>query len=376
MKNLIAMSLLLSLMACRSEPTASEALSNAAPPVVQPTWSGSMRALQSSLSTVEPLIFDTAQFTDPKNQNLLKSEIHKMAVESKNISHNPTLISRDPTVRFVTSQFSDDLQHVDENFTSGKKDYARYRLLKVTSYCVECHTRTQQGPEFNFGRVEPFLQKMSAADQVEFLIANRKFDWSLNLVEKAISSPRQNMPHSWDIERLVRQGLQVAVQFKQDPASADRIISAIQKNPDSPFFLQQNLPRWKASIDHWKTTPGPLKDIASARALSKDRKSEVDDMRVIASLLGLLSKDLKPDELGEALLLTGESYENLNDMSGMALNENYYESCIRQVPHTKWSKICFQKLESSTVLGYSGSSGTHIPLEMQIHLEALKREAD
>ena len=189
MKNTFLLLSTIILVSCRSTPLNTGSRLGDDPLVrVKPTWTGSMKNLHELLRTIEPLIFDSRQFVLDKNQSLLKFTIQGLAEESKNVSHSPTLISRDPTVRYVAAQFSEDLQMTEEAFANGKKDFARYRLLKVTSYCVECHTRTQHGPEFKFTHVETFMSKMTASNKVEYLIASRQFERAFDEVITNLSN--------------------------------------------------------------------------------------------------------------------------------------------------------------------------------------------
>lgn len=373
----VAMTLvLLNLTGCRSSEISSTSVPKEAQKQEPVSWIGNMRELQKSLDIIEPLIFDSKQFVHPKNQSLLKFTIQGLADQSKSVSHNPTLISRDPTVRYVAAHFAEDLKQTNEAFISGKTDFARYRLLKVTSYCVECHTRMQQGPDYRFRTNEAFLKKLAAPNQIEFLIANRQYDQAFEISRKTLEANRRGSPLAWEIDKVARLGLQVAVQFKDDPTLTEKLLATIEKNPDSPLFLKDKVAPWKLSLQQWKLNPGPYQEISEVRNLIKKRQSEVDDMRAISNLLQLLSRNLKNDELGEVLFLTGQSYENLNDVTPMALNENYYESCIRQVPHSTWSKKCYKSLESSIRLGYTGSGGMRIPLGVQVHLDILRKEAE
>jgi hypothetical protein len=51
----------------------------------------------------------------------------------------------------------------------------------------------------------------------------------------------------------------------------------------------------------------------------------------------------------------------------------YYESCVRTSPKTQLSKTCYHRLKNSILLGYSGSSGTHLPREERERLKELQK---
>ena len=350
---------------CKSVDTTSSASSK--------TWNGSMRNLQSNLAEIEPYLFDSEKFANP--YNLVGEKIHKMAIESKDINHDPTLTHRDPTVRFVASHFSTDLERADQSFTEGKTEYARYELMKITSNCVQCHTRMQQGPEINFARTEPFLKSMPVVDQAEYLIASRKFQKAFDVLINALGVERIEPPQSLRLERIADLALMVAVQFEQSPNMVTQLADKIDQNQSLPFYLKAKSKEWRANVAQWKAEKPSDNKIALAEKLVNS-KSEINSMRAIPQLLSLLNNDQPKEQLGKTLFLTGVAYESLVDVSSMELHENYYEACIRQVPHSVIAKKCFHNLENSILMGYTGTSGTHLPITTHLWLENLKNESE
>lgn len=358
--------------ACESAPTKVETDQAKGPT----KWDSSMQNLKRDLIELQPFIFDQRQFEDAKNKEFLAEKIHNLSEEAKSIKHNPTLLSQDPTVRFVAAQFTEDLQRADQNFSGGWTGFSRTQLMAVTGFCVECHTRMNQGPEFNSANVRPpYLVQLPLKNQVEFKIAFREYDAAFALVIKTLYDSHSNDIRS-ELDQIARLGLSIAVQYKQDREKAKSLTSIIAKNKDLPLYLKKDSQQWQKSLLRWNKSEA-LKTLPDIRKFIKQRhKSEVDDMRAIAALLQYLTQDLKPNELGEALLLTGESYESLNKISFMALHENYYESCVRKVAQTIWGRKCYDKLENAVTLGYTGSGGTFVPPDVKDHLKLLKKSID
>lgn len=363
---------ILGLGACRSTPEGSADSSVAK----ESTWAGSMRSLRDSLGKIEPLLFDSKKFEDPKNQDTLAAEIKNLSNNSKSVTHNPTLVGRDPTVRFVASQFAQDLQRADESFALGKKSFARYQLMKVTSYCVECHTRMEQGPEFRLSKGEPFLKDLSAVDRAEYLIASRRFEEAFaGLMQSLKKADAQTPP--WQLDKMARLALMIAVQQELNLEKTKTVLKTLEGNSATPFFLKAKVVTWRRSVANWQKEPAVQVDsLSQVRALTAAKTSEVDAMRSVNLILKNLSRELSLDELGESLYLAGQSYELLNEISPMALHENYYESCIRRAAKTKWGKLCYNRLAESIQFGYSGSGGVHIPIEVQMELDKLKKELE
>jgi hypothetical protein len=344
----------------------------------QPAWTANMVQLREALLRIEPYLVDEKKFGSEENEQLLKKEIGQLAELTKNVTHNPTLVSRDPTVRFVASQFSQDIQRSVESFDQGKKEFSRYQLMKVTGYCIECHTRTQQGPQYDGPAQNKNLQSLSRFQKAEYLISARYFDEALKLLEEEVVSPNAGVGFS-RMERSAKYGLMITVQYQQNPNRALEFVKKIETSKTAPFALVEKAKTWEKALRSWKnekTKPGASQGIEAYRKLAMKKGSDVDQMRALAGLLPRLATDLKPDELGESLYLVGICYEGLSDLSLFSLHENYYESCVRSVSHTPWAKKCYDKLEESIRFGYSGSGGTHIPVEVQLYLDSLKKSLD
>lgn len=372
------MALLLFSVSCKSPPTKTDYRAGGTQQgfIPPPTLNSSMQNLKKSLTVLEPYFFDKAKFNDEKNHKFLAKEIHRLAEESKNVKHDPTLVSEDPTARFVASQFAEDLKRADENFSSGWKEFSRSQLMKVTSFCVECHTRLRQGTEFPTREVAaPYIKTIPVKDQIELMISFREFDAAFNLVLATLKrTDVQDI--SFGIDHVARLGLLVVVQNKQDMQKAQQLVDAIEKNSTLPKYLKDDNKRWQVSLNKWSSNDD-LRTLDKVREfLKQSDKSEVEYMRAIAALLRILTGELNQEELGEALLLTGESYESLNKISYMTLHDNYYESCVRKTAKTKWGKMCYEKLENSVKLSYTGSRGTRIPPDIKKSLHDLKNTLD
>jgi hypothetical protein len=106
-----------------------------------------------------------------------------------------------------------------------------------------------------------------------------------------------------------------------------------------------------------------------------DKGGDIYYLRALSELHLLMTQQLPPQQIGETLYLTGVSYEAVKDLSIWTLHENYFESCIRTVPKTDWAKKCYKRLEESIYFGYTGSSGTNIPADVQMRLQSLQKLA-
>jgi hypothetical protein len=366
---------LIFISACQSKPTQTDFVPGGAeqgflPP---PVWNASMQNLKQDMISIQHFIFDQAEFEKPENQAFLKKQIHQLAETSKNIKHDPVVYTKDPTVRFVATQFADELQRADENFKAGWSDYSRWQLVKVTSYCLECHTRMKDGPSFNpENSTRSYFTQLPIASRIEFMMAFRQFEPAFKLVLENLKENKSEQKVDVKSDRIAHLGLLIAVQYMQDPEKANQLVTAIDRNSSLPEYLKKANRTWKKSLAQWNPNK-LLNNLPDVKAVYAHRLSEVDDMIAVPALLRILTSPLNREELGETLFMTGQAYENLHRFSYISLHENYYESCVRQASHTKWGLICYKKLSDSIAEGYSGSAGVKIPVEMKQRLESLKK---
>ncbi len=362
---------LFAFLSCQAGPTKSDLGPGGAkhgflPP---PLLNESMQNLKRDLIILQPYIFDKKKFNDDQNKAFLKKSIHDLSVNSQNVKHDPVLRDKDPTVRFVAKQFASEIQEADVNFKNGFREYARSQLTKVTSYCLECHTRLKDGIEVRLqDSVEPYVNSLSVKDQIEFMIAFRQYDSAFKI---ALQEVKNTLSSREDLEEITRLGFLVSVRYMQDKGKAEALSTALKMNAKVASFLKDKNMAWKKSLDAWNSNK-TLLTLLDIRSLLKTAASEIEDMITIPALLRLLTNDLSNDELGEALLLTGESYENLSGISILTLHENYFESCINRVPHSRWSKQCYKRYEDSIVANYTGSAGTRVPHSVRAKLNSLK----
>ena len=86
--------------------------------------------------------------------------------------------------------------------------------------------------------------------------------------------------------------------------------------------------------------------------------------------LKLLSQ---PADQARALYLLGRAYEVLDDLGSWNLHESYYEACLLKDPRGQFARTCYDRLEASLYMGFSGSAGTHLPAEERDRLQRLKQ---
>ncbi len=396
MKQIFLFFILISIFGCQSsqtkstsvDPAHSETSSNTGKTNSNPnTFNGSMKELQETLTSLLPKVVDINQFNAPENQKQIQSEVKHLLALSKNVSHSPSVALKDPSVTFISTDFTEDLAKIDESLSMGKKDFARYNLMNLPAYCIECHTRTSTGPSFRSPELENALKKMSGLERGEYLLATRQFDAALKEFSNVIDERLSKKNDFFSLDKAVRHALSITVKYLKDPKKSLLIAQKVKSSKASPYYLRLNAEGWEVAIQDWmkeetssdQSPAAVLKRcrewIAKAQQMSVglvDRGGDIYFLRALSDLHQVLMSKLNPDQTGEALYMTGVSYEAVRDLSPSALHEDYYASCIRKVPHSSWSAKCFQRFEESIYFGYTGSSGLRLPEDEAKRLEDLR----
>lgn len=379
--------LLWTFAACKSSSVSEKPLE----PNKKVEFSGSMQELKQNLTDLLPLVVDPIQYNLPQNQKIIDEKVKRLATLSRSVTHSLDLMQKDPSIQFLSKAFSEDVDRINQSLNMGKRDFARYNLMNVTSYCIECHTRTSTGPSFQSPEFSQTLSKLSGLDRGEYLLAIRQFDRALKEFSSFIDESFKNQSHlsdlAFNLDRAVRYSLSITVKYLKDPKKSMEIVQKIRSASGTPFYLQQNALGWEISIKKWMkekrnkdtSVNGILKmcrqwirEGREGQGESGERGGDIYFLRALSDLHLILSAKLTPSQLGEALYLTGLGYEAIRDLSIWTLHENYYESCVRKVPHSEWSAKCYHRFEESVYFGFTGSSGVQIPVEAMKKLQELK----
>lgn len=338
------------------------------------TWNTSMRDLQNSLQKLSPYIYNEESFQSSKNDEFLRGEMKAIAQNSKALNHNPTMTHRDPSIRFMASQFSEDLDRASIAFLEGKKSFSRYQMMKVSSYCVECHTASNSGVELKANKTASFFKDLKTRDKAEYLVANRDFAGAYTVLEESFRSNKS--PDNFSIDRQVRLMLLITVRHQNSYEKTQKVVEMLKKTEKLPLFLKSTIPSMEKSLAVWKLQlKNKEVNLKLAQKVFSQGSSEIDTLRALSLVHELFAKGLKGEEEAGALFLAGQAYEQLNEISPFEMHESYYKACIYQAPQTALAKKCYQSLEEAVMSSYTGSGGTHLPVEADIMLKDLRAKA-
>ncbi len=352
-------------------------------------WKLEMQKMKAALTEILPFAAKIDSYNAPENALIIQGHIKSMISTAKNLNHfqGKVSVANDPTVEFVAASFENNLKSIEESNLRGRRDYARFLVLNTTSYCIECHTRTNSGPQFVGVQTDEFVGKLNSVERVEYLISVRQFQEALNVINDEIK--KNSGQPLFGAEKLIRYGLTVTIKYFDDPSAGLKIVETSRKAKNLPFYLKSDLENWKNSLREWQKEKKPKAELKLnekikrtkeliTKASEMNRKTQtlhagdVHILRANAMLLSLFKEQMAPIEQQKILYLVGESYRQLPEHLFWTLHESYFEACIKVGPHSQQAEQCYNSFEESTLLGYSGSSATNLPIEITKRLRELK----
>ncbi len=369
------------LSACESKPTKVEETQN---------WSGQMQHLDQVMKEMIPIIYDRGDFTDPKNEKRIiarmtdfSKSVHKISPE-----RSEQLIGEDPLFTFSLNRFKSDLGRAKDSFELGHKEYSRSVMKSVVGHCFRCHTRTTMGPEFQGDKMDFSGLKLNRLEKADLLVASRRYDEALSVLESIIDDKNDGGDFPFEMERALRRYLSMMIRVRKDPSRAIAKMDQIMERKTVPYYLLEDVRKWKKSLESWsvqtkagqsvakkdsiKSAKDEIRKARLAQGFRKDHGGDVEYLVATSLLHDGLTGLKKASERSEAYFLLGESYEVLGDLGSWNLHEFYFESCVREWPKGPLARKCYERLEESVYVGYSGSSGVHVPYHEKKRLSEIK----
>ena len=352
-------------------------------------WSGKMQGLAGNVKDLVPYAYNKRNYADPAHQQKVKATLVDF---SKNMhALKPEMgkkyLGADPLVKYSLEQMRGDVDRAIDAFNAGQVEYSRSVVKSVVNHCFRCHSLTDQGARAPWD-VSAFKDlTLTPIEKADLLVAARDYEGARSHLEAQLNSSEFAQNYPFEYEGALRRYLAIMLRINKDPSSVLRELDKISQKNDVPYYVQEQMVGWKKSLSDWskeskKKPKGSLLDQAKQRikkgqnmqSYMKDHSGDVEFVRATGLLHEFLSggQKIADEALAEAYYLLGESYEVIDEMGYWNLHEVYYESCIRAAPKSKVAKSCFQRLESSVYVGYSGSSGVHVPQHEKQRLQQLK----
>jgi hypothetical protein len=379
-------------VACTHATTKTSPSKNPSESQQNPTWSSRMEELRSTLSVLGPYLFDDKKFNDPSNFETIKTQTKKLGELAHTLDQSKKdkiqAPSSDPVLGYFASQFKENIGRAYESLGADHRDYARLVLRTSLSYCISCHTRSDVGPKFPLFDNPPFVSELQPMEQASYYVATRQYEPALKKYMDILQDPKTGQLRPFDIERAARSAMAIAVRVDRNADEALKIAKYVAQKDETPLFVKNDSIGWLQSIIEWKkegkalptTEAGFLTKIKSLLSKGQrlqryrtDMKGDIYFLQATALIHEYFNRFESPQNTAEIMYLAGQSYEPLQELGFWTLHEMYYEKCVSEAPHTKLARKCYENLEQSIILGFSGSAGIFVPISVQKHLRELSK---
>lgn len=341
---------------------------------------GGMTSLLTPFREIQPYIVNEDLFSAADNEKRVSQILQDLR---KNFHHLESVPSRyhelpgfDENLRSVTDLLDDS----GRRFNEGKKSYAWWRLRKLPTDCFTCHSTYKVTSRYaNEDVVDKSLDPLNRA---RFQLATRQFAEA----QKSFSEVLRNPDYQFNFDESLRSLLLITTRINQNPADGIALFKEILITSKLPEEDAREVQRWIQELAHWsdeknKTPKDPIafgeKLITSGLSSSPDTfQNDVALLRGTALLhqqleAGSLPKERRP----RALYLLGFAYSQLPLFFAESWAEMYLERCIAEFPGSADAKLAFKVYRDRVIDDYTGTGGAHIPDEVRLRLEELRKKA-
>lgn len=359
-------------------------------------WKKRMQSMLSDVLILFPFAFDEKRFNDPFNRPKIKEALGSLNKHSAELSKHTSKLTHteglkiDPSFPFVAEAFESELQVAKNSFDAGNasqiqsQTYLRAALTK----CILCHTQSANGPELKIDQFKDQLGTLNSQDRFMALAATRQFDDALAEFSKILAEKKESKPDLSRMDNEIRAALAIAVRVKKDPATTLKLINETITSGSGSKIIQSDLKSWKKSAMEWSAEKPLLLNSDEAlftegnRLVEQSKKieysldsyqnSSIQLLRASSYLHDLLSNYSVSAYRAKSYILLASIYDLLPGFALWDLPDEYLGACIKENPHSEAGEKCFDEYSKLIVLGYSGSSGIHIPWAVRQHLESMK----
>lgn len=346
---------------------------------VRPT----MRAIFQALTTVFPLSLSDATFQAPPHRQRIQAALRTLSSQATQLTrhgqHAPAGFD------FLRRSLRDDAQQALELFASGDFEESRFVLQQLTDNCFLCHSRLPSSRPFQLGKrfLEHMpMQRLDPHERMRLAVAARQFDTALASCEALFRSFERSAAQI-DLMALFEDYLRIAIRVQHDFPRVINTLATFQRRPDVPMYLAHHLTAWIEALQFLQIDTGHAPVLKRAHTLiqqgQRRNRYPADRQGLVHITLasGLLQRYVDSDgqskqQLAEAYYLLGVAESYIPRTSWISETDFYLETAVRLAPTSPIGKQAFAFLEEYLMLGYSGSSGLHLPSDIEKRLDDLR----
>lgn len=343
-----------------------------------------MHSIYTPLSELLPFSMDYKKFSDPANRDVIKKNINELQANVHNLESHAK--SRTAGFRFLSHSFARDVKEIKTWYELGRFEEAQFVIHNLTENCIACHS--QQPSHKDFSQATDLTKKVEIAklplmEKAQLLVATRQFDEALKTYEDFFKSTELS-PAQMALMQAFPDYLKVAIRVKGDLKRPIPVLEQWSKREGVPAYMQAHIKEWISSLQT-VSRKNLMKNpsLANAKKLMKLGQTDIISARSREKLIYFISassillqlvntRTTKPEEFAEAYYLLGLCESVIGRSFWISQTELFLESAIRADPGSSVAKKAYKELEEQLYGEFSGSSGTHIPDDVNQMLKDLK----
>jgi hypothetical protein len=341
-----------------------------------------MLAILSGVKIVLPLSVSDEQFRDPASAPEVRAALERIAAGASMLGEH-IVTTRGEGFQFLGHELEQTARETVRAYDLGRYDVAEYQVHRMTEYCVACHSRLPS--DIDSPLAEDFidgtdLTVMPLQERAKLQLATRLFDDALASYEALLASP---VEHPATLLGPLTDYVTVSIRVKNDPSRPIPVLEDFAARADLWEYLRLDVERWLADLRELEGKPEPPATLKAGRDriehakrsihFPADRRALID--YVVASAILHRYLESGPTQAGqaaEAYYLLGMTESRIGRNYWISQADFYLETAIRLAPAEPFALDAYALLEEETVLGYTGSSGTHLPEDVAKRLKELR----
>jgi hypothetical protein len=344
-----------------------------------------MHAIFGAFATLVSRADDPDVFEDPSHHDEILAALRAMDAHLKTLEGGGgPLTAAHLSARRSLSQ---DVAASIDAFVTGRYEGARFVVGQMTESCFACHTKLPSDHAFDLGarllESEP-VAGMTLGQRAMIAVAARQFDAALELHEQLLVDPHYP-PVEIALSGALESYLKLALRVADEPERARQNLGAFRKRPDVPRYLASEIDAWVAALG--QSEPEGPTAVARAREWIRrglgltvypgDRRGLVPFVMASRELhRGLREPPEDPSARAEIFYWLGICEIHITPSLWLSEAEDFLEESIRTAPQSEHADRAYETLEAVWIEGFTGSGGTHLPVEVERRLGALRELVD
>jgi len=298
-----------------------------------------------------------------------------------------------PFIQQKSDTYNVSLQYALSYLTNTRKlldkdlDEARKQLYSLAPICTSCHTQDNKLRTFFSGsKRDQFGDDYSFA---EFNYLSRNYELAISYYDKYLRSGQRKT--ELDIIQPLQRIVTIYTQIYNKPAEGAKVLKNYSKLKHHTQETRSHLRGWITGLEALAQKSGAtnLTDFSAIKKavkrilgpldqpfsqLNLTAEQEIERVWLRGQLYHYLNNTKKQNEIPTILYWLSICDRSTGYNFYFSLADLYLNECMQSHPNHPYATRCFAEYEAFLTYRYSGSSGTHLPDEVDKALHHLRKK--